>query len=315
MICFRARNEDKTVLKRTTQGLCGRQNPSTGKALRWAVLAVLILPLAVARAADLPKEEKTIDSTATPQIGLSNMIGHVVVKAWDRQQIHVIYSISSPQVAVDIDQLPQRGLAEKFHVTTRVTDPHVSGVDKTVHYTLDVPAGSSIEIHNSEGRIDVLKLTGDASLDSSGGIISVDDASGHVVANSIDGDIIILRASGKVEAYSICGNIRLLGATALSMRAQTTSGKIVYEGDLVSGGDYNFRNYRGDIDLFLPPSASFELNRATVRGKFVSEFPNGRPIVRRPYPGSHTFLGSDVSSTATVRLSSFSGNVRIHRQN
>jgi len=82
----------------------------------------------------------------------------------------------------------------------------------------------------------------------------------------------------------------------------------------VSGGDYSFRNYRGDIDLYLPASASFELNKSTVRGKFSSDFPTGRSQATHPYPGAHTFLGSNISSTATVRLSSYSGDVHIHRQ-
>lgn len=160
--------------------------------------------------------------------------------------------------------------------------------------------------------MDIEKLQGDASVDSSGGSISVGDVVGHIVANSISGDIEILRSSGKVEAVSICGNLHFVSPTVSSLKASTTSGKIVYEGSFDSAGEYAFKSYNGDIDLFVPPTASFELNKRTAKGKFVSEIQSPRRA--RPLPGSHTFLGSNVSSTAAVQLSSFSGNIHIHRQ-
>jgi DUF4097 and DUF4098 domain-containing protein YvlB len=303
------------VLNRTAMRFSGKRNSNKSNILRWGALGLLFFPLAVTQAADPSRQEKTFDTTANPQIGLSNLMGRVVVKAWDRQQVHVLYTINSPKMSVDIDQLPQQGAAEKIHFTTRMLDPQASGSEKTVVYTLEVPIGTSLEVRNTEGQVEIDRIAGDAYLDSSGGVITISDVSGHIVANSIDGNIEILRPAGKVEAYTICGNIRFVGATGPSMRAQTTSGNITYEGDLMSGADYFFRNYRGDIDLYLPSSASFELNKATLRGKFVSDFSSGHSQARHPYPGAHTFLGTNVSSTATVRLSSYSGNVHIHKQN
>ena len=283
--------------------------------LRWGSLSLLVLPLAIVQAANIAHQEKTFDTTSAPHIGLSNFMGHVVVKGWDRPQVHAVYETGSPQTIIDIDQLPSRGPAEKIHFTTRVSSSQTSGENKTVFYTLEVPMGASIEIRNPEGRVDIDRLQGDATVDSVGGIISVIDVSGRLVVSSIAGDIEIIRPSGYVDATSICGDIHFISPTGSSIKAHNTSGKISYEGDFATGGEYSFASYSGDIDLFVPPSASFELDKNTGRGKFISDIlPAHRPKSSSVPSGAHTFLGSNISSTAAVKLSSFSGNIHIHRQ-
>lgn len=283
--------------------------------LQWGSLSVLVLPLTIVQAGNLAHQEKTFDTTSAPHIGLSNFMGHVVVKGWDKPQVHAVYETGSPQTVIDIDQLPSRGPAEKIHFTTRVSSSQASGEKRTVSYILEVPMGASLEIRNPEGRVDIDKLQGDATVDSVGGIISVTDVSGRLVVSSIAGDIEIIRPSGYVDATSICGDIHFISPTGSSIRAHNTSGKISYEGDFATGGEYSFASYSGDIDLFVPPSASFELDKNTGRGKFISEIlPAHRSKSSSLPAGSHTFLGSNISSTAAVKLSSFSGNIHIHRQ-
>lgn len=286
--------------------------------LRWGGLSVLLLPMALAHAANIVRQEKTFDTTANPHIGLSNFMGHVVVKGWDKPQVHAVYSTNSPQTTIDLDQLPSSGTAEKIHFTTHVSNPTANAEEKSVSYTLEVPMGASIEIRNPEGRVDIDKLQGDTTVDSVGGAIAVSDASGRLMVTSIAGDIEIIRPSGHVEATTICGNIHFVSPTGTFLKGHSTSGRITYEGDFVTGGEYAFSDYSGDIDLFLPRSASFELNKSTGRGKFYSEISpanRARSVPRTAYDAhAHTLFGSNVSSTATLKVSAFSGNIRIHSQ-
>src|SRR5579859_7629086 len=82
--------------------------------LRWGSLSLLVLPLAIVQVANLTHQEKTFDTTSAPHIGLSNFMGHVVVKGWDRPQVHAVYETGSPQTLIDIDQLPSGGRRKKF---------------------------------------------------------------------------------------------------------------------------------------------------------------------------------------------------------
>jgi hypothetical protein len=286
--------------------------------LRWGGVSVLLIPFTLAHAANAVRQEKTIDTSATPHIGLSNFMGHVIVKGWDKSQVHAVYSTNSPQTTIDLDQLPSSGVAEKIHFTTHVSNPLASTDEKSVSYNLDVPYGTSIEIRNPEGKVEIDKLQGDTTVDSVGGAIAVSDASGRLTVTSIAGDIDIIRPSGHVEATTICGNIHFISPTGTFLKGHSTSGKITYDGDFVTGGEYAFTDYSGDIDLFLPANASFELNKNTGRGKFFSEIAPARRSNSIPRAaseaGAHSLFGSNVSTTATLKVSSYSGNIHIRRQ-
>lgn len=279
---------------------------------------MLLLPMALAHAANIVRQDKTIDTTANPHIGLSNFMGHVMVKGWDKSQVHAVYSTNSPQTTIDLDQLPSSGTAEKIHFTTHVSNPLATADEKNVSYVLEVPLGASIEIRNPEGKVEIEKLQGDTTVDSVGGAIAVTDASGRLTVTSIAGDISIIRPSGHVEATTICGNIHFISPLGTFLKGHSTSGKITYEGDFVTGGEYAFTNYSGDIDLFLPSNASFELNKNTGRGKFFSEISPAHRASSIPRTanaaGAHSLFGSNISTTATLKVSSFSGNIHIRRQ-
>jgi DUF4097 and DUF4098 domain-containing protein YvlB len=301
--------EGTPVLKESLQSKNAKQS-----ILRWGSFSLLLLPLVAVNAASQSRQEKTFDTTANPRVSLSNFMGHVVVKSWDKSQVHAVYNTASPQITVDMDQLPSNGAAEKIHFTTHAPSSQPATQDKTVYYTLDVPVGASLEIRNPEGRVDIEKLQGDAVVDSVGGGIYVTDVNGHIAATSVAGDIEIIRSAGRVEANSICGNLHFVSPTGSALKSHTASGKIVFEGDFVSGGEYSFTSYGGNIDLFVPPTASFELNKNTVRGIFGSDI----HAMKREHEyapsaqSAHSLFGRNVSSTATLRLSSYSGNIYIH---
>lgn len=307
------KKEGKPVLRGRDEAI-----QTAEKFLQWGGLALLLFPVTLAHAANLVRQEKTLDTTANPHIGLSNFMGHVVVKGWDKSEVHAVFSTNSPQTTIDLDQLPSSGTAEKIHFTTHVANPLANGDEKTVSYILEVPMGASIEIRNPEGRVEIDKLQGDTTVDSVGGAIAVSDASGRLMVTSIAGDIEIIRASGHVEATTICGNIHFLSPTGTYLKGHSTSGKITYEGDFVTGGEYAFTDYSGDIDLLLPSNASFELNKNTGRGKFFSEISPANRANSVPHAareaGAHSLFGSNVSTTATLKVSSFSGNIHIRRQ-
>jgi hypothetical protein len=259
--------------------------------------------------------EKTFDSTREPRISVTNLKGHVLVRGWDKAQVHVVYTVASPRVEVDTQVLPDTGPADKVHFTTHVLDPLASGDEQTADYTLDVPAGSSLEIRNPQGKVRVEGIQADAAIESVGGDIAVADYSGHLLVRSVGGNIEIIRPSGHVEAYSITGNLHFVSPTTTRLRGSTTSGHILYEGDFMDSGNYILSAYSGDLDIACPPSASYELSAKTVRGKVVNTLPiTPRRKSASPLASSNSLLGMHNTGRATVELTSFSGTIRIHPQ-
>jgi DUF4097 and DUF4098 domain-containing protein YvlB len=282
----------------------------------WSTLWLLLLPMGAMMGADAARTEKTLKTTPTPRISLNNLTGQVVIKGWSRTQVHSVCTTSSPAVEVDISALPtDSGPAEKIHFDTHVLDPLATGKGQSADYEMEVPFGSSLEVTNRQGGVVIENLQGEASVECVGSTISVRDVAGHLAVRSVGGDIEVLRPSGRVEASSITGNLHFVSATGAKLRGITTSGKVLYEGDLASGGDYELSSYSGDIDIICPPSASFELSAKTLRGKVD----NGLALIPKRHSPSAAFPGESLlglhnTGNATVLLQSFSGSIRIRPQ-
>jgi DUF4097 and DUF4098 domain-containing protein YvlB len=156
---------------------------------------------------------------------------------------------------------------------------------------------------------------GDVSVESVGGAIAVSDFTGNLFVRSVGGNIEVIRPTGRVEAYSITGGLHFVSPSASKLRASTTSGPILFEGDFADGGEYSMSNYRGDIDVFCPPSASFELSAKTVRGKLENEMPMTiRHRQPTPMSSANSLLGTRNAGRASVNLTSFSGKIRIRQR-
>jgi DUF4097 and DUF4098 domain-containing protein YvlB len=275
-------------------------------------LAFIVLPAGVLLAAENGnRAEKSLQAIPNPRISISNPTrGKVTVRGWDRAQVHAVYSTSSSKAAVEVDQVPPTGEAEKVHFVTNVLDPQASAQDKTASYELDVPVGSSIRIYNPEGSVTVQRISGDEDVDSVNGKVEVDDASGHVSVRSINGDIDFVRPGGRVEATSVMGNLHFTGSSSSNVRGQTESGKIVFDGDFAPNGDYVLKSWRGDMDVACSPSDSFELSARTVTGKVDIQVHLSK---RGRAAGAHGegLFGYSNQGSATVELKSYSGTIHV----
>jgi hypothetical protein len=274
-------------------------------------LAAILAFSAFVWAAGEGRLEKTFDATREPRIILNNIKGNVLVRGWDKAQVHAVYTVASPRMEVDSDVLPDR-----LRFDSHLLDPTLPADEQVVDYTLDVPAGASLEIRNPQGKIIVEGMQADASVQSVSGDISVRDYSGHLTVRSVAGDIEIIRPSGNVEADSITGNLHFVSPATTHLRASTTSGHILYEGNFASRGEYILSAYSGDLDIVCPSSASYELSAKTLKGKVI----NTMPMTHRRESASsqdarRSLLGTyNSAGKATLELTSFSGNIRIRPQ-
>ena len=260
--------------------------------------------------------EKNLETQPNPRISLDNVRGRIVVKGWDKFQVHAVCAPSSPGIEIDMEQLPLNGPAEKVRFRTYFLAAPLSDANKTADYTLQVPVGSSLLIRNHEGSVRIQHLQGAVSVESAGGTIAVSEVAGHLSVSSVAGDVEVIRSSGRVEASSLSGRLRLISPSSSQVSGTTTSGDITYQGDFARGGHYKLSSYSGDIQVVCPTSASFELRAKTVQGRVIPD-PGLSLTVRRnsispSYSGNSLFSTHNTGS-ATVELTSFTGTIRIRR--
>jgi DUF4097 and DUF4098 domain-containing protein YvlB len=271
-----------------------------------------MIPVGLLAAQNPSQVEKTLNTTPTPRVTVSNLAGRIIVRGWNKTQVHALYNTSSPLIEVDFDQLPSQGAADKVHFITRSTGRTSNA---TADYTLDVPQASSLEIHNPQGSVRIEAIQGSTSVDSIAGSVSLSDVTGHLSVQTVGGDIDIIGAAGRVEAYSTYGSLHFINASPSDVRANTTTGDIVYQGNFAPGGRYVMTNYSGNIEILCPPSTSFELNAKTVRGRLENAFPmvtNHR--LSSALGRGNSLFGTISTGKATLEVKSFSGTIQIHPQ-
>ena len=297
---------------------CGEQKTKKRGVIPYGqglVLYLLVLS-GTLLAADNNRVEKTFETSPNPRVTLANARGQILVRGWDKAQVHAVYSVVSPRVEVDTEVMPSNGPADKIHFATHLLDPLISGKDQTADYSLDVPMGTDLEIRNTQGSVRIEKLQADdTTVESVGGAILVSDFTGHLFLRSVGGNIDVIRPSGRVEAYSITGDLHFISPTTSKLRGSTTSGRILFEGDFPDGGDYSLSEYSGDMEILCPPSASFELFAKTDRGKLLNEMPMTiRHQAATPLSSANSLFGTHLTGKATVNLRSFSGTIRIRQR-
>ena len=112
-------------------------------------------------AAEGNRVEKTFEVALNPRVTISNPRGQILVRGWDKQQVHIVCSVVSPRVEVDSEAIPPSGPADKVHFSTHILDPLVPGKDQMADYSLDVPMGTDLEIRDTQGSVKIERLQGD----------------------------------------------------------------------------------------------------------------------------------------------------------
>ena len=292
------------------------QTPKPGPSCFWLLAFCFLLVASALWAAEEPSRvEKIVDTTPNPRVSVTNLRGNVLVKGWDKSQVHALCTKVSSKVEVDIEPTPPQGQAERVRFLTHTLDAEPNNNAETADYSLDVPLNSILDIRDSQGSVRVEKVQGDVHVSTVSAPVSVLDALGHLQVESVGGNIDIGHPSGRVEASSVNGDIRFTSPTSAELRGHSTSGRIVYQGDFAPRGNYDLASYSGDVDVFCPSTASFELI-TKGKGKVYSDFQMTPKQHQVSSKASYytSFFGTYHEGKATLEVRSYNGVIHIRRQ-
>jgi len=282
-----------------------------------AVLAIVISLAGSTQANDDKSDAKSsekiersapVDPHAT--ITLCVMSGKLVVRGWDKSEVHAR--------STDADQLEFRRIDKTKEPSSPPTRIDVMVVDKEngkgdcqafADVEMDVPKDATVQLQTRDGNI-YISGVGGAFAGSQNGDITIERASKFVEAGSVGGSIYLKDSSGRVnlssagggvEAYNIkptssddtfevgtvSGDIQLDRVSNAKLSAKTVSGTVTMTGPLAKSGDYGFTTMGGDVVLMMPHDASFRLNaRVSTKSDIVSDFP--LKYVPEPPPAAPT---------------------------
>jgi DUF4097 and DUF4098 domain-containing protein YvlB len=95
----------------------------------------------------------------------------------------------------------------------------------------------------------------------------------------------------------------------------STNGKISYNGDFGTGGEYKLSSHTGDIEAIVPEGASLDVTARSVRGSVENDFPL-QPKAHTTFlpEKGHSFVGTAGKAASSVLLRTISGKIRLKKR-
>jgi DUF4097 and DUF4098 domain-containing protein YvlB len=243
--------------------------------------------------------------------------GEIIVTGSSGNQVRVRGASERGQIRVD---------ASPSHIEIGMRPPH--GRRYEAHVEVSVPEGTRLTISGHSSDVSIRGVRGEVDVATMNGDVVIEDASTRVEFESVSGDIRLARIQGDLRGEAVSGDVELIDATgevdletvsgdltlrnvrSRSVRVETMSGEVQFEGPTQSGGRYDFSSHSGDLRLVLPQALGAMIAVETFSGSIDSDF----PITLEPgqrHGKQFEFRVGDGS--ARIDASSFSGGIYIQR--
>ena len=271
-----------------------------------AVMAGFVI---VASPAHADRAEKHFPVQSKPMVTVRNAGGRIQVKAWIKNEVQVAWTNAGGKAVVETEQAGNR-----IEVATHMASEKASAEDVKTDFEITVPVESELSVRTDSGNVTVESVHGDMTFDTVGANLQLSDVDGYMVIKTIDGSLLCTRCAGKLEANSISGNMQMIQPTLDSVRVQTSSGNILFDGSFLNRGVYIMKNFSGTIEVHFSSSDSFDVNATSLKGSVINQA-SFKPDTH----GSHhtapkigqSLFGTMNDGHAKVELSSFSGTIKI----
>ena len=275
--------------------------------------AAVTLFLASAHATDNRKESK-LEIAPGGNVTIVDSGGSVTLHSAPGHQVLVAYTTHSDKIEVDQTNPDKQRVDLRSHA---LTGQKPSPDEARVDYEITVPPGISVNVTTVSAPITADGLSGDISLSSETGQITVRNvAKSHLHVRSMSAPVVLNNVTlAHVDVESSSGPVHLTTVTGPRVTVGTANGNIDYHGDCSAAGDYRFTTHSGDIEMWLPASASVDLSARSAKGSVENEFPleEKHHQVNPPVQG-RSFAGTSNSGSSSVELQSISGRIRVKKQ-
>ncbi len=283
---------------------------STCNAVRLGTIGAVMAGFAlIASPAQADRVEKHFPVQGKPMVTVRNASGKIQVKAWNKNEVQVAWTNAGGKAVVETEQAGNR-----VEIVTHMANQNVSAADVKTDFEITIPVESELSVRTDSGNVNVESVHGDMTFDTVGANLQLSDVDGYMVIKTIDGSLVCTRCAGKLEATSISGNMQMIEPTLNSIRVQTSSGNILFDGSFLNRGVYIMKNFSGTIEVHFAGTDSFDLNATSLKGSVINQASFKPDAHGTHHPSSkygQSLFGTMNEGHAKVELSSFSGTIKI----
>jgi len=171
-----------------------------------------------------------------------------------------------------------------------------------------------VKLETLSGSLIVSDAVGRVKVETVSGNIDVDKVDGDVSAEAVSGRVGISSVKGDIDTETVSGRITMTGAQSNTVRAESVSGSISYDGTFDETGSYTFKAHSGRISLGMPANAGATVNLETYNGTIDSDFPvTMLSSTLRGDEGDRRYELKIGNGKARVVTETFNGGIRIMR--
>jgi hypothetical protein len=279
--------------------------------------------------------ERSFQTGPTSRFVLENPRGRIVVRGWDRAEIHVhaIKRRGRSNEQYEATQIESYQQGETVFLRT-ILDPSapmiergaLSGVaaelvrafgdlfrwnGKTaeVDYEVEVPRGCEVDLKGVSSSIHLTGLRAPASAYSVSGAVTAEQHVGMLRLQTVSGEVRARAIDGPLYVESVSGAARLDGRLA-SLAAKTVSGEIEVASPLAPSASYEVQTVSGNATFHVPEQSAASIAVRGVSGDVECEMPWVVTHDRRG-PGSREWQGTLNGGGASLHFQTVSGNLRL----
>jgi len=286
-----------------------RTQPTLPAPRSWRAAGILVPGLLLLSAASASADRLTqhFKVDAHPVVAIHNPNGTITVRAWTKSEVMIVSTRATENVVVDAAQTGNR-----VDILTRQVSGTAGPEDLRTDFEISVPEDAELQIHDDSGGVNVSNVLGDMNVETIAAGVDLEDAAGYLTVKTVGGSFQCVRCAGRVEVSSISGNVKFIDARSYYIRAQTSTGNILFNGAFLPNATYRLKNYSGVIEVRFSPGDSFDLSATSLKGKVHNEAKLDPPSHHRFLPRfGNALFGTLNSGRASVELNSFNGTINI----
>jgi len=224
------------------------------------------------------EESFILDSSGS--FSLTNVAGDIMVYSWDKEEVKMVaiksissWGIGDPEGFLDKIEIEITSQPKNLRIHTRY--PTFSWIKNArVDYRLWIPEATSVRLESVSGTIQIGDHLNQVDTKTVSGNIKLRNIRGNIEAKTTSGEVSGQEINGDIKASSVSGGLAFLDSQGGLSYLHTTSGKIRAELKFIDkdASGMSLSTVSGDITLYLPEDASFDLNISTVSGEINSGF-------------------------------------------
>jgi len=296
-------------------------------------------------ASQTDKETRTFAIGTNGEFDVDNLSGDIrIVPGTGRNLTIEISRVSRGRTEAEAKAGLSRVRVETTHRGDRATARTVYPRDRQSNYSVSVdyvvtaPAGTRITAKTISGNLTIGAFTGELSLNSMSGNVQVTGATRVLHAKTVSGDVTLtdcgaeglLEASTmsgavtgtnitarRVELQSISGTVTGRNVSAQAVKLNSMSDDVVFDGDLASGGRYEFTSHSGTVRLSVDGRTGFTFDASTFSGSVRTDIPlksNNVGASAGSRRATRNVRGTFGDGSATVNATTFSGDVIVMKR-